>query len=41
MNMIETVLESSRMGGSENIYILGVIFNIVVWNYENVIFLEN
>ena len=28
MNMIETVLERSRMGGSKNIYIMGDIFNI-------------
>ena len=41
MNMIETVLESSRMGGSENIYIEGVISNHFLENFENVILVEN
>ena len=40
MNMLETNLESSRLGGSENIYIAEVILNIFWWNYENVNFLE-
>ena len=41
MNMIETVLESSHMGGSENMYIMGVISNRFLENFENVIFVEN
>ena len=41
MNMIETVLESSSMGNSENIYITGVISNYFLGNLENVIFLQN
>ena len=41
MNMIEPVLERSCVPHQENIYIVGVILNIFLWNYENVILLEN